>query len=164
MPVTTTPRTAGTRRLAPRTRRVVLTTHVASSVGLLGVMGAYLAIAISAAGGDPALRDTAYDLLGTFSFLFGIPLSFIALGTGMALGPASKWGVLRYWWTTLKLGLLALVILNGALNIGRMTEQRLDGGGSEWALVAVVSASVALLLASIVLSVFKPGGRLRTAK
>ena len=53
------------------------------------------------------------------------------------------------------------MILNGALNIGRMTEQRLDGGGSEWALVAVVSVSVALLLASIVLSVFKPGGRLR---
>ena len=34
------------------------------------------------------------------------------------------------------------------------------GGGSEWALVVVVSASVAMLLASVVLSVFKPGGRL----
>ena len=27
------------------------------------------------------------------SLVFGIPLSFIALGTGIALGSASKWGV-----------------------------------------------------------------------
>ena len=56
------------------------------------------------------------------------------------------------------------MILNGALKIGRMTAQRIDGGGSEWALVAVVSASVAMLFASIALSVFKPGGRFRTAR
>ena len=92
------------------------------------------------------------------------PAQLPRAGTGIALGPASKWGVLRYWWTTLKLGLIVLVILNGALNIGRMTEQRIDGGGSEWALVVVVSVSVAMLLAAIVLSVFKPGGRFRTAR
>ena len=119
---------------------------------------------IAATTADSGLAHSAYELMSAQSLVFGIPLSFLSLATGIALGPASKWGVIRYWWTTLKLGLIVLVILNGALNIGRMTEQRLDGGGSEWALVVVVSASVAMLLTSIALSVFKPGGRFRTAR
>ena len=146
-----------------RIRKPLLLVHITASVALLGATASSLLLAVVAAT-DPDLAHSAYELMSLQSFVFGIPLSFIALFSGIALGPASKWGVLRYWWTTLKLGLLVLVILNGALNIGRMTEQRLDGAGSEWALVAVVSASVALLLASIGLSVFKPGGRFRTAR
>jgi cytochrome bd-type quinol oxidase subunit 2 len=145
-----------------RIRKPLLLVHITASVALLGATSSSLLLAVVAATtADADLAHSAYELMSAQSLVFGIPLSFIALGSGIALGPASKWGVLRYWWTTLKLGLLALVIVNGALNIGRMTEQRLDGGGSEWALVAVVSASVAMLLASVALSVFKPGGRLR---
>lgn len=143
-------------------RKPLLFLHITTSVALLGATSSSLLLAVVAASTEDAgLARSAYELMSTQSFVFGIPLSFLSLGTGIALGYATKWGVLRHWWTTLKLGLLVLVILNGALNIGRMTEQRLDGAGSEWALVGVVSASVVMLLASIVLSVFKPGGRLR---
>ncbi len=148
-----------------RIRKPLLFLHITTSVALLGATSSSLLLAIVAATtADGELAHSAYELMSAQSLVFGIPLSFLALGSGIALGPASKWGVVRYWWTTLKLGLLALVILNGALNIGRMTEQRLDGGGSEWALVAVVAASVAMLLTSVGLSVFKPGGRFRTAR
>ena len=146
-----------------RFRKPLLLVHITASVALLGATASSLLLAIVAAT-DAELAHSAYELMSLQSLVFGIPLSFMALATGIALGPASKWGVIRYWWTTLKLGLIVLVILNGALNIGRMTEQRLDGGGSEWGLVAVVTASVALLLTSIWLSVFKPGGRFRTAR
>ena len=145
-----------------RVRKPLLLVHITSSVALLGATSSSLLLAlIAATTADAELARSAYELMSTQSLVFGIPLSFLALGTGLALGPASKWGVLRYRWTAAKLVLLVLVIFNGALNIGRMTQQRLDGGGSEWALVAVVSVSVVLLFASIVLSVFKPGGRLR---
>jgi hypothetical protein len=146
-----------------RFRKPLLLVHITASVALLGATSSSLLLAIVAAT-DDELAHSAYELMALQSLVFGIPLSFLALATGLALGPASKWGVIRYWWTTLKLGLIVLVILNGALNIGRMTEQRIDGGGSEWALVVVVSVSVAMLLASIALSVFKPGGRFRTAR
>ena len=43
--------------------------------------------------GDPALAAAAYELLGMFSLLFGIPLSLLSLGTGVLLGLSSKWGV-----------------------------------------------------------------------
>jgi hypothetical protein len=148
-----------------RFRKPLLLVHITASVALLGATASSLLLAVIAATtADSGLAHSAYELMSAQSLVFGIPLSFLALATGLALGPASKWGVIRYWWTTLKLGLIVLVILNGALNIGRMTEQRIDGGGSEWALVAVVSASVAMLFTSIALSVFKPGGRFRTAR
>ena len=34
----------------------------------------------------------SYDLLATFSLVFGIPLSFTALVTGVILARRSKWG------------------------------------------------------------------------
>ena len=109
-------------------------------------------------------RSSAYELMSLQSLVFGIPLSFIALGTGIALGFAGKWGVLRYRWTAAKLVLMLAVILNGALVLGPTTAQRIDGAGSAWGLVVGEVLQVVLLLIPMWLSVFKPGGRLRRAQ
>ena len=77
-------------------RKPLLFLHVAASVGLLGATSSSLLLAV-VADGD---RDV-YDLISLQSAVFGIPLSMIALLTGIALGFATKWGTLRYWWTTL---------------------------------------------------------------
>ena len=70
-------------RLSSPTRRAVLTAHILISVGLLGEVSAFLAIAARAAGTeDPAFASASYDLLAMFQLLFGIPLSFGALATG----------------------------------------------------------------------------------
>lgn len=136
--------------------------HVVASVGLLGATASSLLLALVAATtGDADFAQSAYRLIAKQSLAFGIPLSFIALASGLALGAATKWGVVRYRWTTAKLVLLVAVILNGALAIGPTTEARIDAAGSEWALAAVISATVLMLLSSVVLSVLKPGGRLR---
>jgi hypothetical protein len=137
-------------------RKPLLVAHVIASVGLLGATSSSLLLAI-VAGGD---RDV-YELISLQSAVFGIPLSFLALFTGIALGPATKWGVLRYWWTTLKLGLLVGVILNGALMIGPTTAQLVDGDGSSARLIFAASLSVAMLVLPVGLSVYKPGGRVR---
>jgi hypothetical protein len=97
------------------------------------------------------------------SLAFGIPLSFTALLSGIALGLGTKWGVLRYWWTTLKLGLILLTILCGALAIGPQVAARLDGGGSAWGVVAAVTMNVLFLATATAVSVFRPGGRVRPA-
>ena len=148
-------------RLRPA-RKPLLALHIVSSVGLLGATSSSLLLALVAATTeDPDLAHSAYDLISTQSLAFGIPLSFLSLFTGIALGAATKWGVVRYRWTAGKLALLVLVIFNGALAIGPTTEARLRGDASEWALAVVISATVVLLVASVALSVFKPGGRLR---
>ena len=142
-------------------RKWLLTAHVVASVGLLGAVSSSLLLALMATTDDAEFAHSSYRLISTQAAVFGIPLSFISLFTGIALGRATKWGVVTYRWTTAKLALQLLVILNGALVLGPTVAARLDGEGSEWGLVAAMSASVAMLLAAVFLSVFKPGGRLR---
>jgi hypothetical protein len=150
------PRTA--RTLSPRARRAVLTAHIVASVGLLGDVAAVLAVNIRAATtSDPALAQSSYELLQMFSAVFGIPLSFTALITGVTLGLGTKWGVLRHPWVTVKLGLLLSVILVGALVIGPATSAMHNGeGGAETRLIVAASWDVLALTAATTLSVYKP--------
>ena len=151
--------TRPSRRLRPGVRRAVLTVHIASSVALLGSTAAIVAIHIRAATtSDPGLAAAAYELLGIFPTLFGIPLSLISLASGVTLGLGSKWGVLRYRWVTAKLVLLLSVIVVGAVVLGPQTAAMADdGSGSQTALIAVSGWDVLALTLATCLSVYKPG-------
>lgn len=156
----------GGRRLSARARRTLLTTHILVSVGLFGDVAGFVAVAIRASGtDDPDVARASYDILAMFSTFFGIPLSFAALATGVALGLGTKWGVLRYPWTTAKLLLLLSVVLMGALVLGPSVEQMRDGTGDvEGRILVGAGWDVFALGAATVLSVFKPGrARRRTA-
>jgi Predicted integral membrane protein (DUF2269) len=147
------------RRLPSRIRRATLTLHIAASVGLLGTCAAIVAInARAGAADEPALATSAYELLTMFPILFGIPLSFTSLISGIALGLGSKWGVLRYRWVTAKLVLLLSVIVVGALVLGPQTQALADGrGGSEPAIALGSAYDVLALCVATGLSVYKPG-------
>jgi uncharacterized membrane protein len=96
-------------------RRALLTLHIVSSVALLGDVAGFFVVSLRAAAtDDPAL----YDVLETFSLVFGIPLSFTALITGIALTRVTKWGVVRHRWVTVKLGVIVSVILVGSFVLG----------------------------------------------
>jgi hypothetical protein len=160
-PTATAPAASVRWPLAPRVRRAVLTTHIVASVGLLGDCAALLAIHVRAATtADPALAASAYELQDMFSFVFGIPLSFAALLTGIVLGFSTKWGVLRHGWVTLKLLAIVSVILVGALVIGPANAAMLDGeGGKETVLIVATAYDVVVLSLATGLSVFKPRRR-----
>lgn len=145
-------------RCSPRLRRSVLTVHIVASVGLLGDVAAVLAMnVVAATTSDPAMADAVYDLLDLFAFLFGIPLSSIALTTGIALGVGSKWGVVRTRWVAVKLGLLLSVVLVGATVLGPNTAVMREGdGGREAVLIAGAAYQLVALALATGLSVFKP--------
>jgi uncharacterized membrane protein len=149
------------RLLAPPARRALLTLHIVASVGLLGDCFAVLAVNIRAATtADPQLAASSYDLLSMFSAVFGIPLSFMSLLTGIALGLGTKWGVLRHGWVMAKLALILSVILVGAFVIGPQTSAMRDGGdGSTAALIAGAAYDVLALSLATGLAVFKPRRR-----
>jgi hypothetical protein len=148
--------------MRPRLRKTVMTIHIVASVGLLGSVATLLLFAILAATTDDAdLASSAYQLMQAETIAFGIPLSFASLLSGIALGLGTRWGVLRYWWTTLKLSAIVAVILLGALVIGPAIEAMRDDpdAGTEWRIVMAASLDVVLLGTSAALSVFKPGGQ-----
>jgi hypothetical protein len=146
-------------RLPPRARRILLTAHLLVSVGLFGDVAGFLAVSIRAAGtDDPEVARACYDILAMFSTFFGIPLSFAALLTGIGLGLGTKWGVLRYPWTTAKLVLIVTVILMGAFVLGPSVDQMRDGsGGVEGRILLGAIWDLVALGTATVLGVFKPG-------
>ena len=149
--------------LRPAARRTLLTVHIIAGVGLLGDVAAVLAVNVRAATtGDPALAAASYELLTMFTVLFGIPLSFIALVSGILLGLASAWGVVRHAWVVAKLALLLGVILVGALVLGPGTEAMRSGdGGAQARLIAASTYDLVALTLATGLSVFKPRRRRR---
>jgi hypothetical protein len=154
--------------LSRRARNTLLTVHVAASVALLGDVLGLAAVTLRARGADdPVAAEAAYEIMSMFSLTFGIPLSFTALLTGIALGLGTRWGVLRYPWVIAKLGLILVVILVGALVVGpaegTLLSDSVTESGRSAALTRALAGEVvqiAALLTSVGLSVFKPGRRL----
>jgi uncharacterized membrane protein len=147
------------RRLPLPARDALLTAHIVFSVGLLGDSAGYLAVAIRTSTlDDPALVRDSVRTLNMFSFVFGIPLSFAALLTGVALGLGTRWGVLRYPWVVAKLVLVVTVILVGAFVISPASDQMLDGGADRTGrLIAAAAYDVVALTVATARGVFKPG-------
>ena len=150
-------------RISSEARRALLTVHIVASVGLLGECAALLAVSLRAAGAsDPEIATSSYELMSMFSLVFGIPLSFAALLSGIALGFTTKWGVMRHRWVAAKLALIVSVILVGALVIGPAEAAMVDGdGGRELVLTLGAAYDVLALGLATGLSVFKPRGRLK---
>src|SRR3954463_10380764 len=155
-----------TRRLAPRWRKLLLVTHIGSSVGLLGADATVLLLAVTGArGGDPAAVYPAARLIGS---LLLVPAAVLSLTSGVLLGLLTPWGLFRHWWVTAKLALttagavLSLVVLTPAL--GGLA----DGPGGPFAqrleLVRDSGAASVVLLTTLVLSVYKPFGRVTFAR
>jgi hypothetical protein len=135
-------------RLPRQARHALLTAHIVVSVGLLGDTVGYLTIAARAAtDDDPAAMRQSAHILNLFSMLFGIPLSFAALLTGIGLGLGTRWGVLRHPWVVAKLALVLSVLL--------------DGVDRTRTLVIAATYDVIALTTATALSVFKPGGPFR---
>ncbi|MGH8019822.1 MAG: hypothetical protein ACREIA_16385 [Opitutaceae bacterium] len=156
--------TSSRRYLSRGARNTLLTIHIALSVGLLGDTAGFLAVAIRAATtSDAGVMVETVKVLKLFGQGFGIPLSFGALLSGVALGLGSRWGVLRYPWVVTKLLLIVSVILVGGLVIGPALTAALEGSADAIArLIAAASYDVIALTVATGLSVFKPGKPFRS--
>lgn len=166
LPTRSEPMSQARLSLSPFLRKLVLTLHIIVSVGLLGDSAGYLAVAIRAAAStDPGMINSSCQTLRMFAFVFGIPLSFASLLTGVLLGLGTRWGVFRYPWVTTKLLLNVSVIAVGALVLRAGMNAMLTGhGGAEGRLIAGAAYDVVALTAATALGVFKPGGRWSSSK
>jgi hypothetical protein len=161
--VTAAADTRGVRRLAPRARKALLSLHIGASVALIGSGGGITALSLIAVGEPAADAHVIYTAARTLVFTLGIPLSFISLLSGIALGLGTRWGVLRHRWVAAKLGLQLAIIACGGLVVRPAMESLIDGGGAEWTMVAGAAFNTGCAMVAVGLAVFKPGGRLRRA-
>lgn len=151
-----------------RLRRALLAGHVICAVGLLGEVWVLVALnlyATATVDSDRQLAGSAYRLMEVLVFAGGIPLSLLALATGLTLALTSHWGLLHYYWVFTKLLLLIAVIIGGMILFqpAPMAAAVADGsvsGGQQWRQVAVLATQLVMLGTATVLAVFKPRRRI----
>ena len=161
------------RRMGPRARKLQLTVHVSVSVGWLGAVAAFLALAVAALrSGDADLVRGAYLAMDVTGWWVLVPLRVACLLTGVVQSLGTHWGLVRHYWVlaTLVINLVAttvLVLFMGTL--GELTDWLRSPGVTDAAVLELrdpspvlhaVGALLVLLLATG-LSVSKPRGQTR---
>lgn len=151
--------------LTPGLRNAALTAPVTSSVGWLGAVAGFLALAVAGLASQDALMEHAVSLAAEPITWFVItPLALAALFTGLVMSLGTPSGLFRHSWVlvTRRLTVLATVVLQSTQTAssfaGRAaaTDSADRGGRRSYRLHAGVGLLV--LLVTTTLSVSKPLG------
>jgi hypothetical protein len=90
--------------MSPRVRQFALTAHVTSSVGWIGAVLVFLALAIIAlTSQDAQTVRGAYIVMEPAAWSVLVPLAFTSLVSGIVQGLGTTWGVFRHYWVLFKL-------------------------------------------------------------
>jgi hypothetical protein len=151
-------------------RKFVFTSHVTSSVGWLGAVVAYLAVAgIGLTSRDEQLVRSAYLMTEVIIRFVIMPISFAALLTGLVQSLGTEWGLFRHYWVATKflLSVVATVIL--LVHMQTVSHMASLAGGTSWStsevgmlraqMVVHAAGGLIVLLTATVLSIYKPWGK-----
>lgn len=155
--------------MAPGLRKFALTAHVISSVGLLGAIAGFLALAVAGltSHNDQMVRAAylAMDLIARFVI---VALAFASLLTGLIQSVGTRWGLFRHYWVLAKLLLtvFATIVLlikmeligSAARLAAETTFSRADLRAAGIQLVIHALGGLLVLLVPVVLSIYKPPG------
>jgi hypothetical protein len=149
--------------------------HIASAGVWLG-LDAVMAILVvtSVVTDDDRTRGVAYQALGLVTVWPMTVTGLTCLVTGVVLGLGTKYGLVRYWWVLVKLVLnvvlsvLVLVALRPGIEAVSdrgallLAGQDVATAVGDLAFPPIVSPTA--LMIAVVLSVFKPWGRIRRSR
>lgn len=156
--------------MTPRLRKAALTAHVTFSVGWLGAIAGFLALAVGGLASEDAQTVRAVyltmELTGWFVL---VPLAFASLVTGLVQSLGTTWGLFRHYWVLAKL--LINVFATVVLLLYMQTLGSLADVAAETTLssadvnslrtpspVLHAGAAVFLLLVATALALYKPRG------
>jgi hypothetical protein len=155
--------------MGPGLRKLALTAHVISSVGWMGAVASFLALAIVGITGEEeqAVRG-AYVAMKMTTWAVIVPLCLASLLTGLIESLATPWGLFRHYWVLAKLVLttLATVVLLAhtqpialvAHAASRASLRDSDLHGVRVQLLVDAAAALLVLLVATVLAIYKPRG------
>lgn len=155
--------------MPPGLRKFALVAHVTCSVGWLGAVAAFLALAITGLTSqeEPIVR-AAYVAMDLTTSLVIVPLSLASTATGLLQSLGTTWGLFRHYWVLAKLVITipsTIILLTHTRPIHSMAMAAADlplssGDLRELRVQLAVTAGAALLalLVTTTLSVVKPRG------
>ena len=153
--------------LKPWLRKLVVTTHVTTSVGWLGAVVVFHALAIlGLTSSNPATVRGAYLVMQPTGIYVLVPLAVLSLTTGVISGLGTGWGLVQHYWVLIKL--LITAVSTAVLVLYLQTFRLLAEAAANpvTPLTGVRNASPALhsalaliaLLVATVLAIYKPRG------
>lgn len=159
-------------QLSPGPRKLALTAHVLSSVGWLGAVAAFLALALTGLNSDDSqLARAVYPAMDVIVRAAIVPLALMSVLTGVIQGLGSRWGLFRHYWVVIKLivTIVATVVLLTELEpIGHLADLAADERFTRetlrterFSLVLHSGGGLITLLVPTVLSIYKPRGLTR---
>ncbi|ACP22295.1 conserved hypothetical protein (plasmid) [Sinorhizobium fredii NGR234] len=158
--------------MAPLLRKIALIAHIISSVGSLGAVAAFLALAIAGLSSeDGQVIRSVYVTMEVIARTVIIPLVFASLATGLIQSLGTTWGLFRHYWVLTKLLLtiftatVLMLQMDGIAYVAaRAAETAFSSGdllGLRRSLVVHAAGGLVVLLVTTTLSVLKPRGLTR---
>ena len=153
--------------MTPALRRFTFTTHVTSSVGWVGAVLAFLALAVIGFTSDDEVKVRgAYLLMAPAAWFVLVPLAHASLLSGIVLSLGTSWGLFRHYWVVLKLGITVFSTVILLIYLGTFRQMAGVAADPVVDLATVRNASpivhavlaLVLLLAATVLGIYKPFG------
>jgi hypothetical protein len=155
--------------MTPTFRKFALTAHVTSSVGWLGAVAGFLALAVAGiTSQNGQLVRASYLAMHLITWFVIVPFCLASLTTGVAQALATPWGLFRHYWIVTKLLLTivaTIILLVHTQPIDRVAAVAAESGLSSGSLrelrvqlVGDAAAALFVLLMTTALSVYKPWG------
>ncbi len=153
--------------MTPGVRKFALAAHVTSSVGWLGAVVVFLALAlIGLISPDAQIVRGAYLVMEPAAWFVLVPLAFASLLTGIVQSLGTPWGLVRHYWVLFKL--LITLLATTVLLIYMETFRYMAGTAADPSVdLSVVRnpspmlhavLAILVLLVATVLAVYKPRG------
>jgi hypothetical protein len=155
--------------MSPAVRKLGLTAHVTVSVGWVGAVASFLALAVAGlVSADFQVVRAAYLAMPVIGWLVIVPASLGALATGLVQSLGTPWGLFRHYWVLVKflltVGAIAVLLLHMRMvsHLSRAATASVlasaDLRGLRLQIAADAGAGLVVLLVTTALAVYKPRG------
>ena len=146
-------------------RRFALTTHVTSSIGWIGAVMVFVALAgLGLISQDPQTVRGVYLVMEHAAWLTLVPLAFASLVTGLVMSLGTTWGLFRHYWVVFKLSITVFATVVLLIYMETFRQMAAVAADPAVELHAVRNASplvhailaLTILLVATVLAIYKP--------
>jgi hypothetical protein len=155
--------------MAPGLRKLALAMHVTFSVGWIGAVAGFVALAVAGlTSPDAQLVRAAYLAMKVTTWFVIVPLALVSLLSGIVSSLGTNWGLFRYYWVLVKLlitifATIALLIHTQPIDLlaaaaANPTPFNADLRSQQLHMLNASSAALVVLMMLTVLSLYKPQG------
>ena len=165
-------------RLRPKPRKALVAAHAVAAACWIGIAVAFVAMSVVAmSANDIDVSRVVYELMALFDITLLPWANFATFLTGIALSLTTKWGLIKYYWVAAKLTIAAGILimafgfLHDSLESAATQAEHLAAAGGSAAQITNASdvvlwgfgCAALSLIGALLLSLYKPGGRIRAA-